>query len=249
MAGRPCRRIVQVLTLAARRPCRFLSVVHGLVGRHRSPLTRVQRGKSDRYFNGTPRCRSAAPSASDVRQPRLDTARFRTSNRPEHPRSIRRIRCTRRCGESCLLVRVEVRRAGREIFGDYAYFSSFSDSVGDDARRPATGDDERAPRHEPVPESPATTVPAAPFAEAGSRTLASTAATSLNAGRRADIETPSSTSSASLAERVVSAGRRRTWFVANNVLAHVPDRDDFVEASVLLRPGGVIFIEVRTSFV
>ena len=151
--------------------------------------------------------------------------------------------------ESCFLVQVESVVPAAEIFGDYAYFSSFSDSWLDHARRFAqqatnarglgdtslvleiASNDGYLLRH---------------FAELGIPTLGVEPASNVaEAAQTLGIETIVDFFGTSLAERLVSAGRRADLVVANNVLAHVPDLNDFVEGiRIVLESGGAISIEV-----
>ena len=64
------------------------------------------------------------------------------------------------------------------------------------------------------------------------------------ARRERGVETLARFFGADLARELVAAGRAADVIAANNVLAHVPDINDFVEGfAILLKPGGVITVE------
>jgi len=70
------------------------------------------------------------------------------------------------------------------------------------------------------------------------------AANVAEAARERGIETVVAFFGRKLASRLVAEGRRADLLVANNVLAHVPDLNDFVAGmQVVLAPAGVITIE------
>ena len=63
--------------------------------------------------------------------------------------------------------------------------------------------------------------------------------------RERGIETLVSSSAASSPSELVAEGRRADLLVANNVMAHVPDLNDFVGGiEIVLAPDGVATIEV-----
>jgi hypothetical protein len=148
----------------------------------------------------------------------------------------------------CLLVQLEAYVPGTEIFRDYAYFSSYSDSWVEHARAYCelatdrfglTGDslvvelasnDGYLLQHFVAREIPALGIePAANVAEA--------AATR-------GVETLVEFFDSALARRLVDEGRRADLIVANNVLAQVPALNDFVAGiEILLSANGVATIE------
>ena len=155
--------------------------------------------------------------------------------------------CAQVC-EDCMLVQVDAVVTREEIFEDYAYFSSYSDSWLDHARRfsswaidyldlthdscvveVASNDGyllrNFVQRNIPVIGiEPAKNI--APIAEA--------------AGVRTIVRFFGS----ALAQELVADGTTADLLVANNVLAHVPDLHDFVEGlSILLSRKGVVTIE------
>ena len=151
--------------------------------------------------------------------------------------------------ESCWLVQTED-YAGREaLFTDeYAYFSSYSSSWLDHARRYVEA---MINRFGLGPSSIVLEVAAndgylLQYVQAagipcyGIEPTASTA----REARRRGIEIVGEFFGQALAQTLAAAGRRADLMVANNVLAHVPDINDFVAGfSLLLQPHGVATFE------
>jgi SAM-dependent methyltransferase len=151
--------------------------------------------------------------------------------------------------ECCLLVQLEKFVAPEEIFTEYAYFSSYSDSWVAHAREyvemavgrfdlgadslvvELASNDGYLLQHVVERRIPALGVePAANVAAAA---------------RERGIETVVEFFGRELAARLVFEGRRADLLVANNVMAHVPDLNDFVAGmEALLAPDGVVTIEV-----
>lgn len=151
--------------------------------------------------------------------------------------------------DECLLVQVDDVVPPEAIFGDYAYFSSYSDSWVKHARRfarsaiPALGlgpdslvielasNDGYLLRH---------------LKEAGVPVLGIEPAANVAAvAEAAGIPTEARFFGSEMAEHLVERGVGADLLVANNVLAHVPDLNDFVAGMArILRPRGVISIEV-----
>ena len=134
--------------------------------------------------------------------------------------------------ESCFLVQVESVVPAAEIFGDYAYFSSVSDSWLDHARRFA-----RQATVERELDDTSLVVEIASndgyllrhFVELGIPTLGvEPAANVAAAAQELGIETDRRVLRHRARRQLVAAGRRADLVVANNVLAHVPDLNDFV---------------------
>lgn len=150
---------------------------------------------------------------------------------------------------NCLLTQTEDFASRETFFSDsYAYFSSFSTSwvnhakayVGQMAERYSLGTESR------VVEIAANDGYLLQFVrERGMRCLgveptASTAA----AAREKGIEIVEDFFGTDLAEKLVAEGWRADLTAANNVLAHVPDINDFVRGfSILLAPEGVATFE------
>lgn len=149
----------------------------------------------------------------------------------------------------CWLVQT-VDHAGRDALftDDYAYFSSYSSSWLDHARRYV---DAMIARFNLSSSSCVVEVAAndgyllqyvqrAGIPTYGVEPTASTA----NAARAKGIEIVDAFFGVELAESLVKEGRRADLTVANNVLAHVPDINDFVSGfAELLKPGGVATFE------
>ena len=151
------------------------------------------------------------------------------------------------CGH-CLLVQLENLVAPEEIFTEYAYFSSYSDSWVAHARDyvevaverfgldadslvlELASNDGYLLQHVVERGIPALGVePAANVAEAA---------------RELGIETVVAFFGRALADRLVAEGRQADLLIANNVLAHVPDLNDFLSGMQrILAPSGVVTIE------
>ena len=148
------------------------------------------------------------------------------------------------CG-SCLLVQLPAVQTAEAIFSDYAYFSSYADSWVEHARAVRRGD--RRPRSASAPNR---------WSSRSRRTTATCCSTSSGAGVgvlgvepaanvAARRSPPAWTTEVAFFGRATPrdlVGRRghADLIVANNVLAHVPDLNDFVAGiAVLLAPAGV----------
>jgi SAM-dependent methyltransferase len=151
--------------------------------------------------------------------------------------------------DECLLVQADAVVPAEEIFSEYAYFSSYSYTWVEHARRFChsaidrfgLGSDSRVVevasndgyllRH---------------FADAGLHVLgiepaANVAAVAQAAGIPTEVRFLGAETAAELRDRGVQAD----LLVANNVMAHVPDLDGFITAlAMLLAPDGVLSIEV-----
>ena len=151
--------------------------------------------------------------------------------------------------ESCLLVQLEEFVTAEDIFSEYAYFSSYSDSWVAHARdyvemaverfglnadslvMEVASNDGYLLRH---------------VVERGIPALGIEPAANVAAvARERGIETVVEFFGRELAARLVAEGRRADLLAANNVMAHVPDLNDFVAGiEILLAPNGVVTIEV-----
>lgn len=151
--------------------------------------------------------------------------------------------------ESCWLVQTED-HAGREALftDDYAYFSSFSSSWLSHARRYVQEMQQRlnlqaASRVVEVASNDGYLlqyVAGAGIPCYGIEPTASTAA----AARAKGIQVVERFFGVALADELAQAGRQADLMVANNVLAHVPDINDFVAGFArLLKPHGVATFE------
>jgi hypothetical protein len=151
--------------------------------------------------------------------------------------------------ERCLLVQLEEFVAADEIFTEYAYFSSYSDSWVAHARAYV---DTAIERFELGPDSLVVELASNDgyllqhVVERGIPALGiEPAANVAVAAREKGIETVVEFFGRELAARLVAAGRRADLLAANNVMAHVPDLNDFVGGmEPLLAPHGVVTIEV-----
>jgi SAM-dependent methyltransferase len=151
--------------------------------------------------------------------------------------------------ESCLLVQLEEYVTGEDIFTEYAYFSSYSDSWVAHARAyvemaierfglgpdslvmEVASNDGYLLRHVVDRGIPALGIePAANVAEVA---------------RELGIETIVRFFGREVAGELAAAGRRADLLAANNVMAHVPDLNDFVAGmQIVLKPHGVVTVEV-----
>jgi hypothetical protein len=151
--------------------------------------------------------------------------------------------------ERCLLVQLEEFVAPDEIFSEYAYFSSYSDSWVAHARAYVEMAIERFDLG-----ADSLVVELASndgyllqhVVERGIPALGiEPAANVAVAAQEKGIETVVEFFGRELAARLVADGRRADLLAANNVMAHVPDLNDFVGGmEPLLVPDGVVTIEV-----
>src|SRR5262245_17558539 len=150
--------------------------------------------------------------------------------------------------ESCFLVQLQEYVSPSDIFSHYAYFSSYAESWLEHVRNYTNQMIERwqlGPAHQGmeiasndgyllhyfVPRG----VPAL-----GIEPAANVAAVAVGKG----VPTEVAFFGRETARRLVQQGRRPDLLIGNNVLAHVPDIDDFVGGmKILLKPGGVITME------
>ncbi len=151
------------------------------------------------------------------------------------------------CG-SCFLVQVEPVVPASHIFGDYLYFSSYSASWVTHARNFAmqatdrwrlntlslvmeiASNDGYLLRH---------------FAEKGIPVFGIEPAANVAAvAEAAGVKTKVAFFGKETGQQLVSAGYQADLVVANNVLAHVPDINDFLSGfSLIMKPTGVLSIE------
>ncbi len=150
---------------------------------------------------------------------------------------------------TCWLVQTEDHAGREELFSeDYAYFSSFTKSWLEHAENYVQAVQKRFNLNDSslVCEVAANDgyllqyVKAAGVPCFGIEPTVSTA----NAAREKGIEIVGEFFGNNLAKRLVSDGKRVDLMVANNVLAHVPDINDFVSGfSILLKDDGVVTFE------
>ena len=149
---------------------------------------------------------------------------------------------------ACLLVQADDSVPPDAIFGDYAYFSSYSASWVDHARRYA---DQMIRRFGLRANSLVVEIASNDgyllqhFKAGGVPVLGvEPAANVAEAARAKSIETEVAFFGVKTARSLVAKGRRADQMVANNVLAHVPDIKDFLGGfAVLLKPEGVATFE------
>ena len=150
--------------------------------------------------------------------------------------------------EECLLVQLPMLAEPDEIFSDYAYFSSYSDSWVEHARRYVELVAERfeLDRSSQVVEVASNDGYLLQFFQArGVRTLGiEPAANVAAAAKERGIETVVDFFGERLALELLEQGLTADLIVGNNVLAHVPNAHDFVEGlRRILKPEGVVTME------
>jgi SAM-dependent methyltransferase len=151
--------------------------------------------------------------------------------------------------DSCFLVQLRAYVPPEEIFTEYAYFSSYSTSWLEHARRYADMISERLPlgRDKLVVELGSNDgYLLQAFVERGIPVLGIEPAGNVaEVAVERGVPTVVAFFGADTARRLAAEGRRADLLVANNVLAQVPDLNDFVAGMrLLLAPGGVATIEV-----
>jgi SAM-dependent methyltransferase len=148
----------------------------------------------------------------------------------------------------CFLVQLQSYVAPDEIFSEYAYFSSYSDSWVEHARRYAQAMCERfkiggsslvmeiaSNDGYLLQHFVAKSVPVL-----GIEPAANVAKVAIGKGIRSDV----CFFGTATAERIAAQYGKPDLLLGNNVLAHVPDLNDFVRGMrALLKPGGVITME------
>ena len=151
--------------------------------------------------------------------------------------------------DQCLLVQLEEFETPEQIFGtDYAYFSSYSESWLDHARRYV---DDMSERFGLGPHSRAVEIACNDgyllrwFLPKGVKVLGvEPAGNCAEVARAMGIEVAVAFFGASTATELRAQGHQADLMTANNVVAHVPDLNDFVEGfRILLAPTGVATFE------
>jgi len=150
--------------------------------------------------------------------------------------------------KTCLLVQLEEFTSPQSIFGDYAYFSSYSESWLEHAKRYAHLVSERfslTSRHQVVEIASNDGYLLQYFAEKGIPVLGVEPASNVAAvAKRKGIPTVVKFFGEKTARDLVRQKKRADLVIGNNVLAHVPRINDFVEGlRILLKPQGVITME------
>jgi SAM-dependent methyltransferase len=150
--------------------------------------------------------------------------------------------------ERCLLVQLREYVGPADIFSEYAYFSSYSETWLDHARRYTEEMIDRfgLGRHSLVAELASNDgYLLRNFVARGIPVLGvEPAANVADAAVRLGVPTRVAFFGLALAQQLLDEGVRPDLIVANNVLAQVPDLNDFVAGMrMLLKPGGVITVE------
>lgn len=150
--------------------------------------------------------------------------------------------------DACFLVQLEEYVPPREIFSEYAYFSSYSASWVAHARRYTRHMMERygiGPGHFVVEVASNDGYLLRHFAAAGVRVRGIEPAANVAAAAEArGIPTTVQFLGAESARAFAAEHGRPDLLLGNNVLAHVPDINDFVQGlRILLAPGGLLTME------
>lgn len=150
--------------------------------------------------------------------------------------------------DSCLLVQVDHDVPAEAIFSDYAYFSSYATSWVEHARRYAVAMTERfglGPQSLVVEVASNDGYLLQHFKGAGIGVLGVEPAANVAAvAQEKGIPSEVAFFNRETAERLRAAGKAADLMAANNVMAHVPELNQFVAGfAVLLKPQGVLTVE------
>jgi SAM-dependent methyltransferase len=150
--------------------------------------------------------------------------------------------------DRCLLMQVDAVLPPADIFGDYAYFSSYSDSWLAHCRSYAATMIDRfslSATSQVVEIASNDGYLLTNFVAAGIPCLGIEPAANVAAAARSrGVPTEIAFFGTQTAQRLADAGRRADLLAAKNVLAHVPDINDFVAGiRILLKPEGVFTVE------
>lgn len=153
-----------------------------------------------------------------------------------------------RACDSCFLVQLPVFESPDQIFGDYAYFSSYSDTWLLHAKEYTEMIADRlglGPNHLVVEIASNDGYLLQNFISRKIPVLGiEPSANVAEVAEEKGIPTLVRFFGRKLADELVSEGKRPDLIIGNNVLAHVPDLNDFVTGlKILLKPGGVITME------
>lgn len=153
-----------------------------------------------------------------------------------------------RACDSCFLVQLPVFESPDQIFGDYAYFSSYSDTWLLHAKEYTEMIADRlglGPNHLVVEIASNDGYLLQNFISRKIPVLGiEPSANVAKVAQEKGIPTLVRFFGRKLADELVSEGKRPDLIIGNNVLAHVPDLNDFVTGlKILLKPGGVITME------
>jgi len=150
--------------------------------------------------------------------------------------------------EKCFLVQLEAFETPEQIFGDYAYFSSFSDSWLDHAKRYAghmTGLLGLGPQSLVVEIASNDGYLLQYFKAAGIPVLGIEPARNVaQAAAVKGVPTITEFFSEKFAAKLIAEGKRADLLLGNNVFAHVPALNDFAAGfAKILKPEGVLTLE------
>jgi SAM-dependent methyltransferase len=150
--------------------------------------------------------------------------------------------------EECFLVQVPAVVPAERIFGDYAYFSSYSATWLEHVSAYCTAMTERLdldPASRVVEVGSNDGHLLACFLERGVPVLGiDPAANVTRVARDAGVETVTEFFGLAVAERLAAGGVRADLLIGNNVLPHVPDLNDFVDGlRTMLAPDGLLTLE------
>ncbi|WP_454849418.1 methyltransferase domain-containing protein [Rhizobium binxianense] len=164
-------------------------------------------------------------------------------SRPEPAYPLRASVC-----EECWLVQADAFVAPEDIFSHYVYFSSYSDSWVEHARRFTVMATERfglTPASQVVEVASNDGYLLRHFVKAGIPVLGiEPAANVAEVARAAGVPTESRFFGKETAADLVARGKAADLVVGNNVFAHVPDINDFVSGlATVLKPDGVVSLE------
>lgn len=148
----------------------------------------------------------------------------------------------------CLLVQLDHRLDPGRLFNSYVYFSSYSDSWVEHARRYAQEVRQRfglGPGSQVIEVASNDGYMLRHFKDAGIPSLGvEPAANVAQAAQALGIETRTRFFDAVFAAELVQEGRSADLVIANNVLAHVPGINEFVAGFyTILKPDGVLTVE------
>ncbi|MFN8036513.1 MAG: class I SAM-dependent methyltransferase [Acidimicrobiia bacterium] len=198
-----------------------------------------------------PRCRSCAAELSITM---VDLGSMPLANSylvtvPEQPDSEPRYPLHAQVCGTCLLVQVGDVVAPEEIFEEYAYFSSYSSTWVEHARlfaEQAISELGSHVEHGVVEIASNDGYLLQHFSAAGVPVLGIEPANNVaEVARERGIPTESTFFGAACARELRKSGMKPALIVANNVLAHVPDLNDFVSGlAILTGSSGLISIEV-----
>ncbi|MGE0591907.1 MAG: class I SAM-dependent methyltransferase [Vicinamibacterales bacterium] len=166
--------------------------------------------------------------------------------RPEPSYPLRAYVC-----EQCFLVQLEAMVPPEDIFGDYAYFSSFSSTLLRHSEQFADAITERlglGPADRVVEVASNDGYLLQYFARKGLQVQGiEPAANIASAAEARGIPTRVQFFGAEVARQLADEAPRPRLIVANNVIAHVPALNDFVEGlEILLAPGGTVSLECHS---